>query len=1079
MNNIPFFVRVGQLFTRLRETVNEDLQNYFRLRDKIEPKQRWKDFFFMIKSAGFVIIPAFLSGFIFLLLPQGKDTLLLVIEDMVSWKLGPFFFLLVGLVLWSGFSELAVRYAIAIADVSGNSLSEERVEWRKFLQKIFSEFFLFWPLIVLTIALVSCVVQASYMTAGTRVISSLILFLSMAVIVFGFSFFYLSWEPGEDGRTRLTFLGRHSITGEEKTWLSKLYGIYNEFVFSLSKGTNFKGKYRKLMDAFNGAVMTDEHLTSFPKDSEVMSSNRIIPEKFELINKDDIQSLAGGEFKWRYRIPPDFYAQLHRQLKIMIAIAVLLFLIMAFTPADCRTFAVIGAPALLCFAFASYTGIYSGLLYLDYVIFRRFRFSARLLLLVLFIVTSVTNDDHPVRMSRYHSAERNGLLKQFASWSRHYRRSLQGQDSAISDTDTIPVVFICAEGGALRTGAYTSIFLTALQHRMNDRKVDFKNSVFAMSGVSGGALGLGYYNAKAFNFQKYLPRSGSDTTDAKTFFLYDALSPVIGKMLFGDILNLFIPWHVNNFDRAIALEESWEQAYKNTLDTNENNRFAQSFIENKTDTLKPVLLINTTEIETGYQAWISNVVPDSMPRVRQRDLLAGKVSDVHYSTAVNFSTRFPLFSPGAEVPGIGNGRYHYLDGGYVENTGEGSMLELLNSLDKNAPAFKHIRPIVITLRFSEDENDGVKNIHVGNEVTEIVNGIYNARVGRSFMAMDALTSFVRSKHGLVIDEPLTAGEREVPMNWVLSEQSMTNLMNDINHKLADSTNGGICAKLANPNLHLLSTRAIHSIPLNVPPTKMAAIVKKARSAAVRGGFPVSPTGICQDCLLWENPYYLSIADTTKHMPRNTYTVYTREQFYERNKEKLDRTGSLATWGTVAGIKNENKVYIAANKQIKLAGDNALVQRGHCQPWIMQAYSKDAAIMSNTFTFNCAMAYATQNNGTEKKSEEIARDLVEGPNAKTDALQIWCGTSGKGKGYRAKGVNVTMPLYYYKILKYRDKAGNDKRQCFLMPNRPDQIKDSIIHCHITYEKLKQFLKFDPEQELTQSMLKNVQNTYAAN
>jgi hypothetical protein len=347
------------------------------------------------------------------------------------------------------------------------------------------------------------------------------------------------------------------------------------------------------------------------------------------------------------------------------------------------------------------------------------------------------------------------------------------------------------------------------------------------------------------------------------------------------------------------------------------------------------------------------------------------------------------------------------------------------------------------------------------------------------MAMDALAKFVRSKNGVFIDEPLSAGEREVPMNWVLSEQSMTNLMNDINHKLADSTIGGIGAKLADPKLHLLSTSTRHFAQAPMQHIRTDTVLKTTKSTPVRGGYPLSPSGLCPDCLLWENPYYLAIADTAKHMPRNTFMVYTKSLFDQRTNAGVKREGARASWSPVPGVKNENPVYLYANKQIKASGDKNLVQRGHCQPWIMLNYSKNAAVISNTFTFNCGMAYAKQNNGTEKKSEEIARELVEGPNALTDSVQIWCGTSGAGKVYSANGINVTMPLYYYKIMKYRDQTGNFTRKCFLMPNRPDQVRDSIRHCHITYDHLKQFLKFDPEQELTLGMLKNIQQNYPAN
>ena len=315
-----------------------------------------------------------------------------------------------------------------------------------------------------------------------------------------------------------------------------------------------------------------------------------------------------------------------------------------------------------------------------------------------------------------------------------------------------------------------------------------------MSGVSGGSLGLAYYNAKAFGPDQQKAQTGADIADAVNFYQYDCLSPIVGKMFFGEFLNLFIPWQVKNFDRAIALEDSWKQAYQKTLEGEEVNRFSDPFIDGKQDPFKPVLIINTTEIESGYQCWVSNVSPDSILYQQKRDLLQSKVKQISYSTAVNFSTRFPLFSPGAELDTAG-GRLHYLDGGYVENTGAGATVELLNLLAQKSKGFDQVLPVVIYLRFSDNDNTQVQNIHWFNELSEIFNGIYNTRVGRSFTAIAQLNRFVNDRRGILIDEPLSRNDRDVPMNWMLSNQSMNNIMGDIDDKLKDVSAKGVKVKL--------------------------------------------------------------------------------------------------------------------------------------------------------------------------------------------------------------------------------------------------------------------------------------------
>jgi hypothetical protein len=53
----------------------------------------------------------------------------------------------------------------------------------------------------------------------------------------------------------------------------------------------------------------------------------------------------------------------------------------------------------------------------------------------------------------------------------------------------------------------------------------------------------------------------------------------------------------------------------------------------------------------------------------------------------------------------------------------------------------------------------------------------------------------------------------------------------------------------------------------------------------------------------------------------------------------------------------------------------MIAKGHCQAWILMAWSTDAAILSNTYTFNAGMEYQGQNIGTELATEEFCRKLT--------------------------------------------------------------------------------------------------------
>lgn len=762
------------------------------------------DFLAVASNIGFVIIPAFLIGLVFLFLPQGRDTLRLVAENVSVFNVLPLLFLLIGIAIWSVISELAVRYAIYISDNSGKNLSDDRVRWRKTVQKLLAAIFLLWPSLIILVGLCWCMLTATYMSAITRFLSfATCMFFVYWVMSVLSNFYFRKFGNPKAGIYKSTKLGERSLPNTEQQYLRKLYGIYEDYIFTLPKASSFQQPYKSDLATFT-AHFTEtaiETTNNFPQDDKVLRSIRRVPKSFVLIDSKDILDGKGELYKWTYSIPLSFYKALHHQIKWFSIASLLIFLLICFIPGDSPFFSILGAPAIVCIAFACYTGIYIGLLYLDKALLKSWKLSLRFLLIIVLIVCSIVNRDHPVRQLNEDITQRNTIVSQFDSWFNDYKKQIDQQNKGVKSAATYPVVFICSEGGALRTGAYTSLFLANLGQRLeHDHQVDLRGSVFAMSGVSGGAVGLGYYNAMMYENTgpKIADHAAIDLS--KKFFLKDYLSPLIGKMLFGDFLALFLPWHVDLLDRAVALEKAWETAYPSVLGKKYNNVFAQKFAQPQPGNTKPLFIINTTEIETGLQCLIANQRADGILFDAERDLLSKKLKNIRYSTAINFSTRFPIFSPGAMVEAKDGTRLHYLDGGYVENTGSASMLEVLELLKKESKNFALCSPVVINLLFGEDEVNK-KSIKFGNEISEILNATLNTRYAKSKIARFKVKEFVNGiDGGLVIDAPLTPKEKNVPMNWVLSEQSMENINNDISKKLNNRSNEGILIKLFSTNL---------------------------------------------------------------------------------------------------------------------------------------------------------------------------------------------------------------------------------------------------------------------------------------
>lgn len=129
----------------------------------------------------------------------------------------------------------------------------------------------------------------------------------------------------------------------------------------------------------------------------------------------------------------------------------------------------------------------------------------------------------------------------------------------------------------------------------------------------------------------------------------------------------------------------------------------------------------------------------------------------------------------------------------------------------------------------------------------------------------------------------------------------------------------------------------------------------------------------------------------------------------------------------------------------------MIAKGHCQAWILLAWCADAAILSNTYTFNAAMEYQGQNIGTQIATEELSRKLI----AQTDSVRIWCGTYGSQQTYAANNVTVTMPSHYYKIIQY-----NGHLLCYWLPNLPTEKRALLPLRKVSHDQLVTNLGFDP-------------------
>lgn len=229
-------------------------------------------------------------------------------------------------------------------------------------------------------------------------------------------------------------------------------------------------------------------------------------------------------------------------------------------------------------------------------------------------------------------------------------------------------------------------------------------------------------------------------------------------------------------------------------------------------------------------------------------------------------------------------------------------------------------------------------------------------------------------------------------------------------------------------------------------------------------YPTQPSNFCKSCKLWVNPYYKSIADTLQHRPLITFYVYTKAHRLEQEGANIPRSGIYAAWHPAFEQPNETGAYANANKIVNQKYKKGEIQKGHCQAWILLAYTVDGAILSDTYTFNSGMEFRGQNLGTEIESEELCRNLTgyRGNPETTDSLQIWCGTYGNQRIFTSGNIQHTVPSFYYKIISYYNKILNRQVEvCYWMPNSLDETRQMLNSRKKTYTELCALLGFSPK------------------
>jgi predicted chitinase len=437
-----------------------------------------------------------------------------------------------------------------------------------------------------------------------------------------------------------------------------------------------------------------------------------------------------------------------------------------------------------------------------------------------------TNDDHEARTLPADPVSqaqgRGSAAAAFESWIKQPARMTEA-----TRLGEYPVFVVSAQGGGIYAADNAAKFLA----RMQDLCPAFRQHLFAVSSVSGGSVGAAVF-AAALHAEpspvaaptQACPRiaeflAGIAHTDSidvpgaveqrvDSILQTDLLSPLTAGFLFPDFSQMFWPLPVASFDRARFLEYTLEDAADDML-ANETGKGDRSNLLKAdfqshwaADNDMPALLVNTTDVGSGKRVIIApfDIDPQN-PRDSSLCMLANlkregsgadtKVTStslhIPLSTAAFMSARFPWVTPATTVTLkendciTENPSVRLVDGGYVENSGVETALDLIEKMkdiQATTPGLPKFRIYLMSLASGDFPDHGTFSL---GEVMEPVRALLSTRSSRTYIALNraARDDRLPPKDGAPSTPSFdTFGRTDIsslfynlPLGWTLSEKT--------------------------------------------------------------------------------------------------------------------------------------------------------------------------------------------------------------------------------------------------------------------------------------------------------------------
>ncbi|GGY09279.1 hypothetical protein GJV26_26940 [Massilia dura] len=281
---------------------------------------------------------------------------------------------------------------------------------------------------------------------------------------------------------------------------------------------------------------------------------------------------------------------------------------------------------------------------------------------------------------------------------------LEAWNAARGPRGTDPIYLVAAAGGASRAAYWTGVVLTNLENRSRLRGREFARNVYAVSGVSGGSLGLAAFVA-ALAAEQETARDGSGPLAPRPtdFLARDFLAPAVGQMLYSDTIARFLPVPCIACDRSRGLEEAWARDWRRHSPA-QAAWFTQPLrAAGKAPAAVPRMMFNTTTVGDGRLVVQSDLrfVPTDAYDIFDDALDTARLTR---AGAVHNSARFTYVSPAAAIRHPGGDRVwdYVVDGGYFENSGVAAINAMIGALQGGTAAQQALARQIVVIVIEND-----------------------------------------------------------------------------------------------------------------------------------------------------------------------------------------------------------------------------------------------------------------------------------------------------------------------------------------------------------------------------------------